>query len=122
MSDNALIKATDLWAKTSGKTGRQYLTGRLGALRVLIFENADAGEGDPTHLLMLGEAEQRQAPRQEQPRHGTDRRGRYEDQAPQRHAQRHVARREAQRVGEAIAGPRDWTPEPIPDGGDDLPF
>ena len=43
-----LIKATSLWAKTSGKTGRQYLTGRLGGLRVLVFENADAGEGDPT--------------------------------------------------------------------------
>jgi hypothetical protein len=35
MTDH-LIEPAGLWAKTSGKTGRQYLTGRLGGLRVLI--------------------------------------------------------------------------------------
>jgi hypothetical protein len=116
MSDNTLIKATGLWAKTSGKSGRRYLTGRLGGLRVLIFENSDAGEGDPTHLLMLGEAEQRPAP---SPRHGTDRAGRY-DPAPQ---QRHAQRARAASAGRAIAGEREegWPPR-LPDGGDDVPF
>jgi hypothetical protein len=116
MPDNALIKATGLWAKTSGKTGRQYLVGRLGGLRVLIFENVDAGEGDPTHLLMLGEAAQPQ-----RTDNGPDRAGRSDDQA--RHAQRHVQQRRARAVGEAIAPDRepDWPP-PIPPGGDDLDF
>jgi hypothetical protein len=59
-----LIKATCLWRKTSGKTGREYLTGRWGNLRVLVFENADAAEGEPTHLLMLGEAEDKRQPQQ----------------------------------------------------------
>ena len=36
-----LIRATGLWAKTSGKTGKRYLTGRLGGLRVLVLENRD---------------------------------------------------------------------------------
>jgi hypothetical protein len=127
MSDN-LLKATGLWAKTSAKSGRQYLTGRLGGLRVLVFENVDAGEGDPTHLLMLGEAEQRPAQRQEQapsPRHGTDngrdRAGRYDPAPQERHAQRHAMQRRARAVGEAIAGPRDEVP-PIPPGGDDIPW
>jgi hypothetical protein len=65
MSDNPLLRATGLWAKTS-KNGRRYLTGRLGGLRVLILENhdRDKGEDAPTHLLMLGEAQKRE---QQQP-------------------------------------------------------
>jgi hypothetical protein len=60
-----LIRATGLWAKTSGKTGKRYLTGRLGGLRVLVLENRDRkSEDEPSHLLMLGEAEQK--PRQDQ--------------------------------------------------------
>jgi hypothetical protein len=64
MSDAALIKVTRLWAKNSQKNGRQYLVGRLGGLRVLVFENTDKRDDDDhTHVLMVGEAEDR--PRQE---------------------------------------------------------
>jgi hypothetical protein len=64
---STLIKATGLWRKTSGKTGREYFVGRLGGLRILIFESTDRqGDSDPSHLLMLGDAEERdQSPRQE---------------------------------------------------------
>jgi hypothetical protein len=121
MPDNALLKATGLWRKTS-KNNRDYLVGRLGGLRVLIFENADAGEGDPTHFLMLGEAEQRPAQPQRTD-NGRDRAGLYADQPQQRHAQRHATQRRAQSAGEAIVGEREpgWPPS-LPDGGDDLPF
>ena len=43
MTDVPLIQAARLWAKTSAN-GRCYLTGRLGGLRVLVFENARRGE------------------------------------------------------------------------------
>jgi hypothetical protein len=44
-----------LWAKTSGK-GNRYLSGRLGAARILIMQNRDKqGDDDPTHLLLLAE-------------------------------------------------------------------
>ena len=45
--------------------------------------------------------------------------GRYDPAPPQ---QRHAQRARAQAAGRAITGPRDWTPDPLPDGGDDLPF
>ena len=46
---------TRLWAKTSGK-GNRYLTGRLGAAKILIMENRDRqGDDDATHVLMLAE-------------------------------------------------------------------
>lgn len=51
-----LIQATGLWAKTSA-AGKDYLTGRLGGLRVLIMPNRDkATDADPTHVLLIGEA------------------------------------------------------------------
>jgi hypothetical protein len=65
MSD--LIKATGLWRKTSSKTGKEYFTGRWGALRVLVFENRDRkGDNEPSYFLMLGVAEdKRDQPAQE---------------------------------------------------------
>lgn len=46
---------TRLWAKTSGK-GNRYLTGRLGAVKILIMENRDRqGDDDATHIMMLAE-------------------------------------------------------------------
>jgi hypothetical protein len=57
-----LIKTAKLWAKTSEKSGRSYLTGRWGGCRVLVFENDKTGDGEPTHWLMLGDAEQGQQP------------------------------------------------------------
>ena len=48
-----LIKAAGLWAKSSVKGG-QYLTGRLGGVKVLILENRDRkGDDDPLHHLLL---------------------------------------------------------------------
>src|SRR3954462_1848362 len=69
MSD--LIKAAKLWAKTSQKTGGTYYVGRMGGCRVLGMENRDRqGEGEPTHRLLLGDAEggQAQPQQQQQPR------------------------------------------------------
>lgn len=52
-----LIKACGLWTRVSSTTGKKYLTGRLGGLRVLVFENARRGEeGEPDFHLHLGEA------------------------------------------------------------------
>lgn len=55
-----LLKGCDLWARTSAK-GTTYLAGRMGGLRVLIFENTDSS--GPSHTLMVGQA----APRRDGP-------------------------------------------------------
>jgi hypothetical protein len=39
-NNGLMLKAAGLWAKTSVK-GDQYLTGRLGGVKVLILENRD---------------------------------------------------------------------------------
>lgn len=53
------ITLARLWKKTSAK-GNEYFVGRLGGAKVLIMENRDRqGDDDPTHLLMLAEAENR---------------------------------------------------------------
>jgi hypothetical protein len=55
-----LIKAAGLWAKSSVKGG-QYLTGRLGGMKVLILENRDRqNDDDPSHHLFVTEAPDRQ--------------------------------------------------------------
>jgi hypothetical protein len=55
-----LIKAAPLWAKTSVKGG-QYLTGRLGGVKVLVLENRDRQtDDDPSHHLFFAEAPPRQ--------------------------------------------------------------
>ena len=54
-----LLKAAGLWAKSSVKGG-QYLTGRLGGVKVLILENRDRqGDDDPSHILYFAEAPDR---------------------------------------------------------------
>jgi hypothetical protein len=59
MSDQ-LIKATGLWKRESARNGRSYMMGRMAGLRVLIFENAERkSDEDPSHWLMIGEAEQK---------------------------------------------------------------
>ena len=51
---------TRLWERTSAK-GNTYLTGRLGAARVLVMTNRDRkDETDPTHVLMLADAPERE--------------------------------------------------------------
>jgi hypothetical protein len=54
-----LLKAAGLWAKTSVKGG-QYLTGRLGGVKVLVMENRDRqSDDDPSHHLFFVEAPDR---------------------------------------------------------------
>jgi hypothetical protein len=54
-----MLKAAGLWAKTSVKGG-QYLTGRLGGVKVLILENRDRKtDDDPSHSLFFVEAPDR---------------------------------------------------------------
>jgi hypothetical protein len=63
MSGNAnnglMLKAAGLWSKTSVKGG-QYLTGRLGGIKVLVMENRDRKtDDDPSHHLFFVEAPDR---------------------------------------------------------------
>jgi hypothetical protein len=54
-----LLKAASLWAKSSVKGG-QYLTRRLGAMKILILENRDRqNDDDPSHHLLFTEAPDR---------------------------------------------------------------
>jgi hypothetical protein len=58
-----LLKAAGLWAKTSVKGG-QYLTGRLGGVKVLVMENRDRKtDDDPSHHLFFVEAPDRRQER-----------------------------------------------------------
>ena len=60
-----MIKAAGLWQKTSVKGG-QYLTGRLGGVKVLVLENRDRqGDDDPSHHLFFAEAPDRRQGGQE---------------------------------------------------------
>jgi hypothetical protein len=53
-----LIKACKLWARVSAKTGGTYYVGRMGGCRVMVMENRDRqGDDDPSHFLLLGDAE-----------------------------------------------------------------
>jgi hypothetical protein len=62
-----MLKATGLWAKTSVKGG-QYLTGRWGALKVLVMGNRDRkGDDDPSHVLLFTEAPDRRQGAGERP-------------------------------------------------------
>ena len=54
-----MLKAAGLWAKSSVKGG-QYLTGRLGGVKMLILENRDRqSDDDPSHNLFFVEAADR---------------------------------------------------------------
>src|SRR3954467_13985204 len=58
-NNSPMLKAAGLWAKSSVKGG-QYLTGRLGGVKVLILENRDRkGDDDPSHVLFFTEAPDR---------------------------------------------------------------
>ena len=58
-----MIKAAGLWQKTSVKGG-QYLTGRMGGLKILIMENRDRkSDDDPSHHLLVAEAPDRRQER-----------------------------------------------------------
>jgi hypothetical protein len=64
-ANSPMLKATGLWAKSSVKGG-QYLTGRLGGVKVLILENRDRqSDDDPSHHLFFVEAPDRRQLAQE---------------------------------------------------------
>jgi hypothetical protein len=64
-TNGPMLKAAGLWAKTSVKGG-QYLTGRLGGMKVLILENRDRQTDDePSHHLFFVEAPDRRQGAQE---------------------------------------------------------
>jgi hypothetical protein len=54
-----MLVAARLWKRTSEKTGRTYLAGRLGGVRVLVMarsdRDSDAGS-DHSHELLFAEA------------------------------------------------------------------
>jgi hypothetical protein len=79
-NNGPMLKAAGLWAKSSAKGG-QYLTGRLGGVKVLILENRDRkGDDEPSHHLFFVEAPDRRPGGQER---GQDRGQRTADwQAP----------------------------------------
>jgi hypothetical protein len=57
--NSPMLKAAGLWAKSSVKGG-QYLTGRLGGMKVLVLENRDRqSDADPSHNLFFVEAPDR---------------------------------------------------------------
>jgi hypothetical protein len=57
--NSPMLKAAGLWAKSSVKGG-QYLTGRLGGVKVLVMENRDRkSDDDPSHSLFFVEAPDR---------------------------------------------------------------
>src|SRR3954451_18788524 len=62
-NNSPMLKAAGLWAKTSVKGG-QYLTGRLGGVKVLVMENRDRqSDDDPSHILYFVEAQERRQER-----------------------------------------------------------
>ena len=64
-TNGPMLKAAGLWSKTSAKGG-QYLTGRLGGMKVLILENRDRqSDDDPSHQLFFVEASDRRQGGQE---------------------------------------------------------
>src|ERR687890_481759 len=71
-NNSPMLKAAGLWAKTSVKGG-QYLTGRLGGLKVLILENRDRqSDDDPSHHLFVAEAPDRRQGAGERPQERSD--------------------------------------------------
>src|SRR4051794_13517387 len=117
-----MLKAAGLWAKSSVKGG-QYLTGRLGGVKVLILENRDRhGDDDPSHHLFFAEAPDR--------RQGADagslvrsdgQRGPNPPRTPPTHSATPPARFQGQRVP-AHQAPLDRDgPAPGRDVTDDVP-
>ena len=69
--NSPMMKAAPLWAKSSVKGG-QYLTGRLGGVKVLILENRDRQtDDDPSHHLFFVEAADRRQGAAERPQNAS---------------------------------------------------
>jgi hypothetical protein len=56
--NGAMLTAARLWRKTSAK-GVDYLTGRLGGVRVLVMPRREGDDGDHSHVLLFADAPQR---------------------------------------------------------------
>ena len=86
-NNGPMLKAAGLWAKTSVKGG-QYLTGRLGGVKVLVMENHDRqSDDDPSHHLFFLEPPDRLQGGQERAQERPDGQGKEKD--PGRTRSRH---------------------------------
>jgi hypothetical protein len=91
-----MLKAAGLWAKSSVKGG-QYLTGRLGGVKVLVMENRDRqSDDDPSHTLFFVEAGDRRQDGQQRPQERSG--GAGTPQTSQRPSQPHRSGFQGQRV------------------------
>ena len=70
-ADAPLIEAARLFERVSSK-GHRYLVGRMGGVRVLVFEKKEGDGGNHSHVLMIGAAP---APGGEHARQGASARG-----------------------------------------------
>jgi hypothetical protein len=114
----ALIKAAPLWAKSSVKGG-QYLTGRLGGVKVLILENRDRqNDDDPSHHLFVTEAPDRRQGAAERPQ---ERSGSGTPQTGQRPSDALRSAFQGQRVPDHQAPLHRDGPAPARDVIDDVP-
>jgi hypothetical protein len=53
---DGLLKLTGLWLRTSERTGKPVMSGRLGGAKIVILENRDRrSDDDPSHILFLSE-------------------------------------------------------------------
>jgi hypothetical protein len=120
-SNGPMLKATGLWAKSSVKGG-QYLTGRLGGVKVLILENRDRqGNDDPSHHLFFVEApDRRQGGQERAQERGDGQRGQQATRQGLSQAQRGGSQGHGQRPDWQAPLDRDDVPGP-PAGADDGP-
>lgn len=47
-----MIEAARLYTRTSSK-GTEYMTGRLGGLKLLIWKKRDGDDGEHSHVVMV---------------------------------------------------------------------
>lgn len=57
-----LLEACRLWRKVSAR-GTEYLTGRLGGVKVTILPKREGAEGDHSHVMFFGEPAKREGSR-----------------------------------------------------------
>jgi hypothetical protein len=108
-NNGPMLKATGLWQKTNVKGG-QYLTGRLGGVKVLVMENRDRhSDDDSSHILYFVEAPDRRQEPQEPPQERSDGQRGLTPRTPQTPSAAHRPSFPGHRSG--VPGHRD----PVPD-------
>jgi hypothetical protein len=122
--NSPMMKAAGLWAKKSVKGG-QYLTGRLGGVKVLILENRDRqSDDDPSHNLFFVEAPDRRQSAAERPQERFRGAGATHPPRPPQNAsgeRPHTAYGHGQRVSDHQAPLHRDGPQPARDVLDDVP-